>query len=117
MCSYSCILLLWTTLVVSRVLVVAQISTVVQTPVDDRVALQTTVVVRPKTLTVTNVQSDFRIVTEKSLDYVTIAHTSLSYTTTLVRTNVNTKSTVFTDYLTVTDTVLVPGARYVYRQP
>ncbi|XP_069161382.1 uncharacterized protein [Procambarus clarkii] len=104
---------------------------VVQTPVDDRVALETTVVVRPSTLTVTYVQSDFRIVTERSLDYVTIAHTSyviiqttytttatqvLSYTTTLVRTNINTKSTVFTDYRTVTDTVLVPGARYGYRQ-
>ncbi|XP_045588091.1 uncharacterized protein [Procambarus clarkii] len=104
---------------------------VVQTPVDDSVALQTTVVVRPSTLTVTYVQSDFRIVTERSLDYVTIAHTSyvimqttytttatqvLSYTTTLVRTNINTKSTVFTDYRTVTDTVLVPGARYGYRQ-
>ncbi|XP_045610930.2 uncharacterized protein [Procambarus clarkii] len=104
---------------------------VLQTPVDDRVALQTTVVVKPSTLTVTHVQSDFRIVTERSLDYVTIAHTSyiivqttytttatqvLSYTTTLVRTNINTKSTAFTDYRTITDTVLVPGGYYGNRQ-
>ncbi|XP_069177295.1 uncharacterized protein [Procambarus clarkii] len=104
---------------------------VLQTPVDDRVALQTTVLYKTSTLTVTHVQSDFRIVTERSLDYVTIAHTSyiivqttytttatqvLSYTTTLVRTNINTKSTAFTDYRTITDTVLVPGGYYGFRQ-
>ncbi|XP_045611361.2 uncharacterized protein [Procambarus clarkii] len=104
---------------------------VLQTPVDDRVALQTTVLYKTSTLTVTDVQSDFRIVTERSLDYVTITHTSyiivqttytttatqvLSYTTTLVRTNINTKSTAFTDYRTITDTVLVPGGYYGFRQ-
>ncbi|XP_042209432.1 dirigent protein 10-like [Homarus americanus] len=97
---------------------------VVQTPVDDRVALQTTVVVRPTSVTVTCVKSDFRLVTEVAVDHVTITHTSyvirqttvttlvtqtLTYTSTLVRTIINTQRTTFTDFHTITDTVFVPA--------
>ncbi|XP_045610925.2 uncharacterized protein [Procambarus clarkii] len=102
---------------------------VLQTPVDDRVALQTSVFVRPGTVTLTEVKSDFRIVTETSLTHVTLAHTSyvisqytftttatqvISYTATLVRTNISTQRTTITNYRTVTDTVFV-NSGYGYR--
>nr|XP_053629710.1 uncharacterized protein LOC128686700 [Cherax quadricarinatus] len=95
---------------------------VLSTPINDRIALQTSVVLRPSSVTLTEVKSDFRIATEVSIDHVTITHTSyiikqftytttatqiLTYTSTLVRTNVNTERSTITDYLTVTDTVYV----------
>ncbi|XP_069937287.1 mucin-5AC-like [Cherax quadricarinatus] len=98
---------------------------VVATPVDERIALQTTVVFRPSSVTLTEVKSDFRIVTEVSVDHVTITHTSyiisqstytttatqaLTYTSTLVRTNIRTERTTFTDFQTITDTVYFGGS-------
>nr|XP_053657560.1 uncharacterized protein LOC128706635 [Cherax quadricarinatus]XP_053657561.1 uncharacterized protein LOC128706635 [Cherax quadricarinatus] len=100
---------------------------VLHTPVNDHVALQSTVVLRPSYITVTCVKSDFSIVTEVSVDHVTITHTSYiiqqtTYTTTatqvltltspLVRTIIRTARETLTDYRTVTDTVLAPGAYY-----
>ncbi|XP_045610927.1 uncharacterized protein [Procambarus clarkii] len=102
---------------------------ILQTPVDDRVALQTVLVYKPTSLTVTSVKSDFRIVTEVSLDRVTLAHTSyvivqstftttatqvVTLSTTLVRTNISTQRTTLTDYRTLTDTVYV-NSGYGYR--
>lgn len=97
---------------------------IVQTPVDDRVALQSTLIHRPTSLTVTCTKSYFSIVTDVSIDHVTITHTSyiisqvtytttvaqaLTLTSTLVRTIVNTERNTVTAYQTITDTVLVAG--------
>nr|XP_053656551.1 uncharacterized protein LOC128705378 [Cherax quadricarinatus] len=95
---------------------------VLSTPINDRIALQTSVVLRPSSVTLTEVKSDFRIATEVSIDRVTITHTSYvikqftytttatriqTYTSTLVRTNVNTERNTITNYLTVTDTIYI----------
>ncbi|XP_071534063.1 uncharacterized protein [Panulirus ornatus] len=90
------------------------------TPVDDRIALQTSVVIRPTSLTVTCTKHDYIIKTEVAVDYVTITHTSYiirqttytttvtqasTYAATMVRTIIHTQRTTVTDYHTVTNAV------------
>ncbi|XP_071534062.1 uncharacterized protein [Panulirus ornatus] len=90
------------------------------TPVDDRIALQTSVIIRPTSLTVTCTKHDYIIKTEVAVDYVTITHTSYiirqttytttvtqasTYASTMVRTIVHTQRTTVTDYHTVTNAV------------
>ncbi|XP_071534071.1 uncharacterized protein [Panulirus ornatus] len=102
---------------------------VIRTPVDDRVALQTTVVIRPTSLTVTCSKYYYNVVTEVSVDHVIITHTSyiidqVTYTTTatqastyastMVRTIVHTQRTTVTDYHTITNTVHGQAGAYYY---
>ncbi|XP_071534089.1 uncharacterized protein, partial [Panulirus ornatus] len=102
---------------------------VIRTPVDDRVALQTTVVIRPTSLTVTCSKYYYNVVTDVSVDHVIITHTSyiidqLTYTTTatqastyastMVRTIVHTQRTTVTDYHTITNTVHGQAGAYYY---
>lgn len=56
------------------------ISQAVVTPVDDRVAISTTVVQRPELVTVTETKSDFRLVVRTSITHVTLTHTSYAIT-------------------------------------
>lgn len=46
------------------------------TPVDDRVAISTTIVQSPEYVTVTETKSDFRLVVRTSVNHVTLTHTS-----------------------------------------
>lgn len=53
---------------------------IVTTPVDNRVAISTTIVQRPEYVTVTETKSDFRLAVRTSVSYVTITHTSYAIT-------------------------------------
>ncbi|XP_050693844.1 uncharacterized protein LOC126984268 [Eriocheir sinensis] len=94
---------------------------VLPTPVDRNVVVSTAVVTRaPLTVTVTDVRSEFQYVTRTELRYVTLTHTSYSFTqdtllttvtrvqtisTTVTRTDINTVTTTFTENRTVISTV------------
>ncbi|XP_071522357.1 uncharacterized protein, partial [Panulirus ornatus] len=97
---------------------------VARTPVDDKVSLRTQVVHRPRTLTVTNYRSYFRIETDVPVTTVTITHSSynikqstytttvtqaITYTSTKVQTVVHTLRQDSTAYHTLTNTVLLTG--------
>lgn len=46
------------------------------TAVDDRVALQTVAVTRPTSVTITEVKTDFSLVTAVSVSHVTLTHSA-----------------------------------------
>ncbi|XP_042872708.1 uncharacterized protein LOC122253560 [Penaeus japonicus] len=109
-------LLVWTSTLPRRV--------VVQTPVDDHVAVQTRLVERPTTLTVTDAVSNIKVVTDVLVEHYTITHTcykimqstytrravqTLTFSSLLVRTNIKTDVQTRTDYRTVYNTVFVQG--------
>ncbi|XP_042872709.1 uncharacterized protein LOC122253561 [Penaeus japonicus] len=107
----------WTSTLPSRV--------VVQTPVDDQVAIQTRFVAKPTTLTVTDAVSNIRVVTDVSVEHYTITHSyynimqatytrtatqAITFSSTLVRTNIRTDTRTETDFRTVYNTVYVQGS-------
>ena len=98
---------------------------VVQTPVDDDVAIQTKVVAKPTTLTFTDAVSNFKAVTDVSVEHYTITHSyynimqstytrtstqAITFSSTLVRTNIRTDTETKTDLRTVYNTVFVQGS-------
>ncbi|XP_037794034.1 uncharacterized protein LOC119589506 [Penaeus monodon] len=108
---------LWTSTLPSRV--------VVQTPVDDDVAIQTREVSKPTTTTVVDHVSNIRVVTDVSVEHFTITHSyynimqstytrtstqAITISSTLVRTNVKTDTRTETDFRTVYNTVFVQGS-------
>ncbi|XP_063879239.1 uncharacterized protein LOC135110640 [Scylla paramamosain] len=97
---------------------------VVSTPVNDQVAITTTVLHRPEYITLTETKSDFRLAVRTSISHVTLTHTSyniihmpftitatetVQLTSPVVRTVINTRRHVVTDYRTIVNTVYVRG--------
>ncbi|KAK4300741.1 hypothetical protein Pmani_027078 [Petrolisthes manimaculis] len=98
---------------------------VLVTAVDNLVAVQTSVVLRPARVTITEVKTDFSLVKALSVTHVTLTHSAyvihhrvftttatetVVATSTLVVTSIHTSRTTFTAQRTITDTVLVaPG--------
>ncbi|MGU0940920.1 hypothetical protein ACSETY_34850, partial [Pseudomonas aeruginosa] len=89
---------------------------VVVTPVNDQVAIATTVIYRPEYVTLTETKSDFRLDVRTSVSHVTLTHTSYNIihmpftitatetvhlTSPVVRTVINTQRQVVTDYRTI----------------
>ncbi|XP_027227566.1 uncharacterized protein [Penaeus vannamei] len=108
---------LWTSTQPSRV--------VVQTPVDDDVAIQTKLVSKPTTVTVVDNVSNFRVVTDVSVEHFTITHSyydimqstytrtttqAITLSSTLVRTNIMTDTQTSTAFRTAYNTVYVQGS-------
>ncbi|ROT65890.1 hypothetical protein C7M84_016125 [Penaeus vannamei] len=98
---------------------------VVQTPVDDDVAIQTKLVSKPTTVTVVDNVSNFRVVTDVSVEHFTITHSyydimqstytrtttqAITLSSTLVRTNIMTDTQTSTAFRTAYNTVYVQGS-------
>ncbi|XP_063596192.1 uncharacterized protein LOC134773045 [Penaeus indicus] len=108
---------LWTSTLPSRV--------VVQTPVDDDVAIQTKLVSKPTTITVVDNVSNIKVVTDISVEHYTITHSyynimqstytrtttqAITLSSTLVRTNIRTDTQTSTAFRTAYNTVYVQGS-------
>ncbi|MGU0940889.1 hypothetical protein ACSETY_34680, partial [Pseudomonas aeruginosa] len=87
-------------------------------------AITTTVLHRPEYITLTETKSDFRLAVRTSISHVTLTHTSyniihmpftitatetVQLTSPVVRTVINTRRHVVTDYRTIVNTVYVRG--------
>ncbi|XP_047482596.1 uncharacterized protein LOC125034719 [Penaeus chinensis] len=108
---------LWTSTLPSRV--------VVQTPVDDDVAIQTKLVSKPTTITVVDNVSNIKVVTDVSVEHYTITHSyynimqstytrtttqAITLSSTLVRTNIRTDTQTSTAFRTAYNTVFVQAS-------
>ncbi|XP_037794033.1 uncharacterized protein LOC119589505 [Penaeus monodon] len=108
---------LWTSTLPSRV--------VVQTPVDDDVAIQTKLVSKPTTITVADNVSNIKVVTDVSVEHYTITHSyynimqstytrtttqAITISSTLVRTNIRTDTQTSTAFRTAYNTIFVQGS-------
>ncbi|XP_045136069.1 cell wall protein IFF6-like [Portunus trituberculatus] len=97
---------------------------VVVTPVNDQVAITTTVLHRPEYITLTETKSDFRLAVRTSVSHVTLTHTAYNImhvpftitatetvhlTSPVVRTVISTQRQVVTDYRTIVNTVYARG--------